>query len=195
MTRRRPTPEELALWRKVAKTADRVFPRRQDKNEDPTATRPAPKTPAAEPLKPFEIGGARSTDPPKHNLLPGLPERLADAPVNMDRKAYTRLRRGKLSPEARIDLHGMTLAQAQPALTGFILRSHAQGRRLVLVITGKGKRADDDGPIPVRHGALRHSVPQWLSSPPLAQVVLQVSAAHQRHGGDGAYYVYLRRSR
>jgi DNA-nicking Smr family endonuclease len=89
----------------------------------------------------------------------------------------------------------MTLDRAHPALTQFILGSHAKGRRLVLVITGKGKMRDEGGPIPVRHGVLRHQVPQWLSMPPLSSAVLQVSQAHISHGGGGAYYVYLRRHR
>ncbi|MDY6859138.1 MAG: Smr/MutS family protein [Pseudomonadota bacterium] len=105
------------------------------------------------------------------------------------------MKRGKLSPEARIDLHGMTVAQAHPALTSFILRAHADGKRLVLVITGKGKRAEDDGPIPVRRGVLKHQVPHWLTSPPLGSAVLQITPAHAKHGGTGAYYVYLKRQR
>ena len=113
----------------------------------------------------------------------------------MDRKTFGRMKKGKLSPEARIDLHGMTLDRAHSALTRFILTQHAKGRRLVLVITGKGKDRDGDGPIPVRRGVLKHQAPQWLSMPPLAQAVLQVSPAHISHGGDGAYYVYLRRHR
>lgn len=100
--------------------------------------------------------------------------------------------RGKIAPEARIDLHGMTLAVAKSALTGFILSCSASGRRLVLVITGKGK--GDHGPLPSRSGALRHEVPHWLDLPPLSRMVLQVVPAHVRHGGGGAYYVYLRRA-
>ena len=65
--------------------------------------------------------------------------------------------------------------------------------RLVLVITGKGKRRDDTGPIPQRVGALRHQVPQWLRLPPLGPAVLQITEAHLKHGGSGAYYVYLRK--
>ena len=116
-------------------------------------------------------------------------------PVTMDKRAHAKLKRGKLRPEARIDLHGMTVNRAHGVLTGFILRAHGQGKRLVLVITGKGKRADQHGPIPVRQGVLRHNVPHWLSIPPLSQTVMQVSEAHGRHGGGGAYYVYLRRPR
>ena len=113
----------------------------------------------------------------------------------MDRKQHGRMTRGKLRPEARLDLHGMTLAAAHPVLTGFILNAAAEGKRLVLVITGKGKDRDDGGPIPTRTGVLRHQVPLWLRSGPMASAVLDIAPAHQRHGGGGAFYVYLRRRR
>ena len=111
----------------------------------------------------------------------------------MDAGTHAKMTRGKLVPEARIDLHGMTLAEAHPELIRFILNAQSQGLRLVLVITGKGKRRDDSGPIPQRMGALRHQVPHWLHLPPLGPAVLQISEAHLKHGGSGAYYVYLRR--
>jgi DNA-nicking Smr family endonuclease len=113
----------------------------------------------------------------------------------MDRSAHKNLTRGRMMPEARIDLHGMTLAEAHPELIRFILRSREKGLRLVLVITGKGKRKDDHGPIPARVGVLRHQVPVWLGQAPLAPAVLQIAPAHLKHGGEGAYYVFLRRSR
>ncbi|WP_415012065.1 Smr/MutS family protein [Amaricoccus sp.] len=112
----------------------------------------------------------------------------------MDRRRFDKLRRGRLEPEERLDLHGMTLERAHSALTGFVLGAHVRDLRLVLVITGKG-RGDESGMTPHRHGILRHSVPHWLSAPPLVGCVLDVVPAHQRHGGGGAYYVYLRRRR
>lgn len=127
------------------------------------------------------------------DLAPHPRETLHAQPLRMDHKTHKRMTRGKLAPDARIDLHGMTLAIAQPVLTRFILNAHADGRRLVLVITGKGKPGGPDAPLPVRPGALRHNVPHWLHMPPLNAIVLQVRPAHQRHGGDGAYYVYLRK--
>jgi len=105
-------------------------------------------------------------------------------------------KRGKLKPEGRIDLHGMTVAQAHPALTSFVMSAHSSGKRLVLVITGKGgKRQDDWAIAPQRMGALKRQVPHWLTQAPMSQVVMQVTEAHIRHGGTGAYYVYLRRTR
>ncbi len=196
MKRRGLRPDELELWRKVAQTTKRLKPERNAPKPQvlKPALKPAPVDQQAPPIAPFQIG-AGNRNAPAHDVLPGLSERLATAPVKMDKKAHQRLKRGKLSPEARIDLHGMTMDQAHPVLTRFILQSHARGLRLVLVITGKGKDRDDGGPIPLRKGVLRHNVPGWLSAAPLGQVVLQVSPAHLKHGGGGAYYVYLRRLR
>ena len=85
----------------------------------------------------------------------------------------------------------MTLAEAHPELIRFILNAQSDGLRLVLVITGKGKGVADPVPRPI--GALRHQVPHWLRLPPLALSVQQVAEAHLKHGGSGAFYVYLRR--
>ena len=184
MTRRRLTGDEIDLWRRVADQAQRLHP----EAKTPPLPRPKPaKQPIARAKSAPPAQGTRTISAPV-----GCPGRTA---VQMDARMFGRMKRGKLVPEARIDLHGMVLAQAHPALTRFILTAQASGKRLVLVITGKGKPGSDAGPIPVRHGVLKHQVPQWLSMPPLAQAVLQVTPAHISHGGAGAYYVYLRRNR
>jgi len=128
-------------------------------------------------------------------LVPQVTVRMSAQPGYIDRESFERMPPGKQKQEGRIGLHGMTLDRAQTALSRFVLSSHASGKRLLLVITGKGKHRDPGGPIPVRYGILRHQVPEWLRLPPLASAVLQVTEAHISHGGGGAYYVYLRRSR
>jgi DNA-nicking Smr family endonuclease len=186
-------PEEAALWEVIASRTQPLHPRRKPEMPPPEAA-PPPKTPEPRaPLAPFSIGEKAAPPGPRHDLARPIASVLAAAPVAMDRKAHRKLTRGKLHPEARIDLHGMTLADAHPALLDFVACAHARGLRLVLVITGKGKARDEYGPIPARTGVLRHQVPQWLSSGPLRPLVLQVAEAHQRHGGSGAFYVYLRR--
>ncbi|HKL69103.1 Smr/MutS family protein [Salibaculum sp.] len=188
------SPEERDLWDKVARTAKPLENRSEPRLSG--RRKPDAKTPAddetASPVTAFRIG-EKIDHSGDHDLLPSLGEQMGRAPIAMDRKTHGKLKRGKLKPEARIDLHGMTLAQAHPELTSFILSSQAIGRRLVLVITGKGKPRDTGDPIPTRLGVLRHQVPQWLRMPPLGPIVLQVSEAHARHGGHGAFYVYLRR--
>lgn len=113
----------------------------------------------------------------------------------MDRQRYEKLRRGRIDPEARLDLHGMTADQAHARLSGFIAQGHARGLRLVLVITGKGRAAADDFMGYSGQGVLRRQVPHWLSSHPNRSRILHVAVAHRRHGGEGAFYVYLARRR
>ncbi|MDQ1901399.1 Smr/MutS family protein [Paracoccus sp. WLY502] len=184
------TPEDRDLWARVTRSAVPLHPERP-KTAD-SEMRPAPKPAVLRAALPdFRIGQMVPSRPVSVAHSPTPAQRLSQQPLRMDPKTHRRMAQGKLVPEARLDLHGMTLAAAHPELIGFILSSHAQGRRLVLVITGKGK--GDHGPLPTRPGALRHQVPHWLHMPPLAPVVQQVTAAHYRHGGEGAYYVYLRR--
>ena len=187
--------EERALWDRVAERATPLHPTREEPAPDLTPA-PKPKRPILprEPMPDFKVG-QKANAARDHDVMRPLVDRLAGAPVNMDNKSFGKMKRGKLKPEARIDLHGMTLAEAHPELLAFILGSQAVGRRLVLVITGKGKDRDDGGPIPTRFGVLRHQVPQWMTLPPISQAILQVTPAHLKHGGHGAYYVYLRRSR
>ena len=146
-------------------------------------------------MKDFRIGQQAADLGWRLDLAPSISEQLHRQPIVMDRKTHREMSRGKLEPEARIDLHGMTLSQAHPELIHFLLSAQDRGCRLALVITGKGKRGLDDGPIPQRQGVLRHQVPHWLRLPPLGTVVMQVTEAHLKHGGSGAYYVYLRRMR
>lgn len=190
--RRRLSPEEAELWHTVARTTRALNPSPVRPPEaDPTPTE-SPLHHAKPRLSPFVLG-EKARVPERRDMASGLTEILGTAALRMDAKTHAKMTRGKLQPEARIDLHGMTLAEAHPELIRFILNAHEQGLRLVLVITGKGKRHDDGGSIPQRVGALRHQVPNWLRLPPLGSAVLQVTEAHLRHGGSGAYYVYLRR--
>ena len=192
MARRRSLrPEEDELWQTVARSARPLHPKSPTflRKPDPEPVKVSPPPVA---LPTFRLGEkARAIR--SHDLSPSLSASLQTAPLQMDAKAFGRMTRGKLAPEARIDLHGLTLAEAHPELIRFMLNAQSHGMRLVLVITGKGKRGTDHGPIPQRMGALRHQVPQWLRLPPLGQAVLQVAEAHLKHGGSGAYYVYLRR--
>lgn len=190
--------DDLAVWTAVSRkvkplTTDRraiSSPRSAD------AFDPAPVAKVTRPdgLPPFRVGERSTAPPPADNLAPTLAQRIAAHPVRMDAKTFARMKRGKLRPERKLDLHGMTLAQAHPALIRFVMQAHADGVRLIVVVTGKGRDRADDGPIPAPRGLLRHHVPGWLHAAPLRALVLQVTDAHVRHGGSGAYYVYLRRA-
>lgn len=211
MPRRRLTDDERDLWQRVAQTARRLAPAPSpsphvERSEGPVhdpgapAARPTPLPRAPSPHVAERIALSPGSFPEPRvrvDLSPSVSDHLAREPVRMDHGLHRRMVRGRLDPEARLDLHGMTVAQAHQALTGFVLSAHARGLRLVLVITGKGRRAGADhaAPMPTRAGVLKHDVPRWLRAAPLGPVVLELREAHRSHGGSGAYYVYLRKRR
>jgi DNA-nicking Smr family endonuclease len=73
------------------------------------------------------------------------------------------------------------------------LSAHSRGLRLILIITGKGKNSEDNDVIPRRKGILKAAVPNWLAMEPLSSKILQTTNAHVKHGGGGAFYIYLRK--
>jgi DNA-nicking Smr family endonuclease len=197
MKRRRLTAEDQELWDRVRANTDRMEQSNLEALRfDPYMSLPVPEPRSLHKAKSVvlgkPIGKLRAVG---HDLVPAIHDQIRQAPVQMDHKSFGKLKRGKLRPEGKIDLHGMTLDRAHPVLTGFVMNAHANGKRLILVVTGKGKQRDEGGPIPVRHGILRHQVPQWLGMQPMKSVILQIAQAHISHGGGGAYYVYLRRQR
>ncbi|NCF49912.1 MAG: hypothetical protein GWP36_10435 [Bacteroidetes bacterium] len=129
----------------------------------------------------------------KNSALPDT-QKLAPMPVDvrsgehagLNRSTLRRLKQGEMDIAARLDLHGMTAAQAERRLYRFIETAALAQHRCVLVITGKGANG---------MGVLRRQVPLWLKSPPLSQNILALSSAKPADGGDGALYVMLRRQR
>lgn len=179
------TEGERALWRSVTADIRRDAP--ESVFIEPPSFRPAASIPpATDRLKPPEITRPASPAPPGDDAGAFvLPSPARGVVSGLDRSTARRMARGDKRPEARVDLHGMTQDRAHRALSSFIARSAAENRRLVLVITGKGENGS---------GVLRHYVPRWIDTPALRRHVLGVFEAHQRHGGAGAFYVYLRRN-
>ncbi len=119
----------------------------------------------------------------KPHRRPGL-----DRFSGIDRANAERLKRGLHQIEGRLDLHGMTQAEAHSALAGFVHKSRDAGRRCVLVITGRGFG-------PTGPGILKQAVPRWLEEAGLRRHILAIAPAQPRDGGAGALYLLLRRQR
>lgn len=140
----------------------------------------------AEPLRPILSKKSKTVS------LPVAAASLSAVPVQapqLDARTELRLRRGQMPIDGRLDLHGCTQEQAHRLLHDFVTGAHGRGKRCLLVITGKGGRSGDG------EGILKQRVPQWLSLPPLREIVLKVFQAAPQHGGSGAAYVYLKRTR
>jgi DNA-nicking Smr family endonuclease len=180
--RRALSEEERVLWESVAKQTKPL--RKKPRAAKPQVAAPDAETPVA----------AKQAAPPKP--LPSA--RIAPAPkpappplAPLGRRERSQLSRGRKEIDARLDLHGMTQTRAHRALSGFLQRAHSDGLTFVLVITGKGRAMGPES----ERGVLRRQVPQWLSLPEFRTLVVGFEEAHIGHGGEGALYVRIRRSR
>jgi DNA-nicking Smr family endonuclease len=189
--------EEHALWQHAARDLKPLKVKKERTpahgGETPTAARPQALAPVrAEPAP--RTRGREPAAKPQAAKIPAAPP-LAD----LERRKTRAIGTGRIDIEARIDLHGLHQAEAHAALNRFLTRAHADGRRWVLVITGKGapldreRAADDVGYANVERGVLRRNVPIWLAEPGLRAIVVGYATAAIRHGGEGALYVQLRR--
>ena len=175
MARKRNRPQEgqedeSALWRSV--TAD----------IKPLEGRPAPVSASVSPRKPVGKTPQNAAAPPPQPR-PKLPPLEAGRTPGLDRRTAERLRRGQLAIDYRLDLHGMTRAQAHDRLNASIAASWETGRRVLLVITGKGQ------------GILRDAVPRWLNEGSARRRIIAFCTAQPKDGGGGALYVLLKRRR
>ena len=123
-------------------------------------------------------------------------EELKSSNRDVDKRTLMRFRKGQMAIEAKLDLHGKNQVEAQAELRDLILNSVSRGFRCVLVITGKGVgESGRRDPLERGQGVLRQKLPEWLEGGALASHVLQYVHARPQHGGDGAFYVLLRRQR
>ena len=175
------TADEHALWSHVTRSIAPLRRARPQRETEPAAEETHPK-----PIKPAPAAPALRTPLPH----PAPPRPPGLAPI--DRRLKQKLARGREAIDRSIDLHGLTQAQAHSALVHFLRNARAEGARLVLVITGKGARSDD---FATDRGVLRRQVPLWLRSSELRDTVIGFDWAHAAHGGEGALYVRIRRSR
>ncbi|RWX74581.1 DNA mismatch repair protein MutS [Neorhizobium lilium] len=177
-------PEERILWGKVAKSA-RALPGRmkdilefeeeeakQQAAEDARQVAVAPKISMSQLAEPAPLKGKQPAG--FHHPL--------------EKPTKRKLAKGRLAIEARLDLHGMYQDEAHDLLLNFLQRAHDRGMRHVLVITGKGSSMGSEG-------ALRRAVPLWFSKIEYRFLISSYEWAARHHGGEGALYVRLSRSR
>lgn len=175
--------DDRILWGKVARTV-RALPGRMEDLLCFEQTYDEPDAPAepAHPKPPtFIIETVPTPDKDARN-----PEHHRHHPL--EKPVKRKLSRGALALEARIDLHGLFQSEAHNVLLDFIIRAHERGLRHVLVITGKGSSMGSEG-------ALKRALPLWFSKPEFRFFISSYETAARNHGGEGAFYVRLSRSK
>ena len=170
---RRLSDAERVLWREITRGIAPLRPIIPDAMEMAAdAKTPAPIAPPP-----------RSAQPQPQRPKPEAPPALA----SLGRRAKQRVARGRDPIDGRLDMHGLTQAEAHDALLHFLHTAQTRGARLVMVITGKGRGGEG--------GVLKRQVPHWLALPEFRTMVVGFDDAHQRHGGEGALYLRLRKAK
>ncbi len=179
------TAEEAAAWEKVAATVDPLHPPVKRRVTPAPAAVPAPAPPKPLPRARKAVAPPKQAPPP-----PPPPPQTNSLDSHWDR----RLKSGSIQPDVTLDLHDHGLDAAYDRLMSGIAQARAMGARTVLLITGKPRpvapadRAE-------RRGAIRAKVLDWLAASSHHSAIAAVRRAHQRHGGEGALYIVLRRER
>ncbi len=185
-SRKSPRLKDWHLWTEVARTVSPLHPERL---VEELAEMPPPpvarkgKSPPKRPA-PAQINGHGAPPVPRAAALghdKGIEPRLG-----------RKLRRGHIPIDATIDLHGLRQDEAHAALCRFVAARHVRGDRTLLVITGMGFKKTGWGQIEQK-GVLRAMLPLWLSEKTLAPLVAGWQQAAREHGGEGAFYIRLKR--
>jgi DNA-nicking Smr family endonuclease len=193
---KRPVPQmppDFALWDEVKTSIRPLVPSRKKKTARAVSRPHAPPTPAIVHARLQPMAEIMHTPAAKH-VVPPL--------STFERRTAQKLGRGKMEPDATIDLHGHGLEESYIRLLHFIEGQRLQGSRLLLVITGKGASPFGRHTLhghthyasPEREGRIRREVPIWLEETRFRQHVVGFQPAHPRHGGGGAFYVRLRKA-
>lgn len=183
---RRLSPDEAALWRRVAGSVRALRPHQPlDVNKGPTSAVVTSVHVEAEQL--FSTSQRRSGN--------AKPVRSQQRQNTLDGTWDKKIETGRLIPDRTIDLHGFNLAAAHHRLDLGLDDAIRGGSRVILLITGRAPRGGTSRiDLPLR-GIIRESVGDWLAASRHARAIAAVRGAHPRHGGAGALYIVLRRTR
>ena len=113
--------------------------------------------------------------------------------IDIERSKLRRIKNGKIIIEGTLDLHGLSLKEAESMLRLYVGDGLRQKKRLLLIITGKGSNSK-----PNIHGktlTIKSELKNWLSDSFYSDKVQYISKALDRHGGEGAYYFFLKKSK
>nr|WP_245412047.1 Smr/MutS family protein [Methylocella silvestris] len=172
------------MWLAVTKT---ISPRPNSILPEPAKPKPETAPGVAPPVAASPKGASTKS-------REAIPAATASTPplAPLERRLRQKLSRGRMAPDAAIDLHGLRAHEASLALRHFLVRAQLDGAKIVLVVTGKGRggAAGEE-----EAGVLRRSVPHWLRAHDYASIVVGFEEASRPHGGAGALYVRIRRPR
>ena len=113
--------------------------------------------------------------------------------IDIERNKLRRIKNGKIIIEGTLDLHGFSLKEAESMLRLYVGDGFRQKKRLLLIVTGKGSNSKPN--IYGKTLTIKSELKNWLSDSFYSDKVQYISKALDRHGGEGAYYFFLKKSK
>ena len=117
-------------------------------------------------------------------------EKLPNKDIKLDKK---------LSQKTKsIDLHGYTLEEANKSIQDFINKSYEEKINKLIVVTGKGLHSNNekDPYVSKDLSILKHSVPEFIKKNiEIMKKIIEITNAKIEDGGDGAFYIYLKKKK
>ena len=173
---------DAELWHSFTKTIKPVHKRNKVTAVPPKVIKPETAAAKHRTTNAIEI---KDISKPKERLKITNPFNR-DFYGGLNENDYRKLKKGGFRIDARLDLHGLKQHEAIGAVQDFIKKHYENSNRCVVIITGKGNMGG---------GVLREKLPHWLSSDGLKDLILAISIAKPKDGGDGAFYVLLKRKK
>ena len=97
-----------------------------------------------------------------------------------------------------IDLHGFTLDEANKTIEDFINKAFSENINKLIIVTGKGLHSENekDPYVSKELGILKYSVPEFIiNNASLMNKINQITDAKIEDGGEGAFYIFLKRNK
>ncbi len=139
------------------------------------------------------VSQTRLTKEDQTNALAGLDTKVSNSWGSLEKNILKKILKGKVKISSTLDLHGYSVNQSKKLVLEFIENNYKLQNRLILIISGKGKRLSvEDGWKGV--GKLKNNIPNWLTSISLANKILWFDHAPPEKGGDGAFLIYLKKA-
>ena len=184
--------EDLILWNQVKRTFDKISSPQQKINKDMVLNKNEPNLYQKNIFHDSKLVDTKSTQNKKNS------QNILYRSTNIDKKTYNLLKKGKINPENTLDLHGLNTKQAENNSINFIEQNYSKGKRLILIITGKGKKSNKTDSLNYNNsgiGILKKSLVTWIENSEVFSSIIGIYPAHVKHGGGGAFYVYLRKKK
>ena len=169
--------DDSALFREAAGLVKKI---EDDRVRPPRKRIPARPRPIADT---GPVGDDRGLVESPDMTATGLGDTLFFARPGVQKRVLRKLRRGQISNQADLDLHGLNLSEARAAFAGFLQECRDNRWRCVRIVHGKGLSSTAAEPV------IKGHVNRWLR---LRDEVLAFSSTRPNDGGTGAVYVLLR---